>query len=309
MTSAHTLTNRSSLSTTATVLGIGVLAVSTSSILVRFAHAAGAGSLAIAALRLVIASLVLAPFALARCREEYRSLSGRDLLAAVLSGAFLGGHFATWILSLELTSVVSSVVLVSFGPLFVAVAAAIFLKERLTGSALMGMLLAIVGGIVIGLGDVGNAHAGSAPLVGNALALAGAVCLAPYLIIGRALRAKLSLLAYVALVYGAAAVVLLVVAVVTRTPLTFANPQAWLWITLLALVPQLIGHTAFNFAVRRMPASFATIPVLGEPIGSSILAIVLLHETVTSLTLAGAALALAGIAVMSTKRGGDDGGR
>ena len=180
MTSTQTLIGRSSLST-AVVLGIGVLAVSASSILVRFAHAAGASSLAIAALRLVIASLVLAPFALARCRDEYRSLSARDLLAAVLSGAFLGGHFATWILSLELTSVVSSVVLVSFGPLFVAVAAAIFLKERLTGQALVGMMVAIGGGIVISLGDVGSASAGRAPLVGNALALVGAVCLAPYL--------------------------------------------------------------------------------------------------------------------------------
>lgn len=278
---------------------LGVVAVSMASIFVRYAQQAGAGSLFIAALRLTIATLVLLPFALARCWHEYRALSGRDVLAAVVSGIFMGAHFATWILSLELTSVVSSVVLVSFGPLFVAVASAIVLKERLTGRMLLGMVIAIGGGIVIGLADAGGASQGRSPLAGNALALAGALCLAPYLIIGRALRAKLSLLAYVTLVYGAAAVVLLLLLMATGTPIVFETPSALVWIVLLALVPQLIGHTSFNWAVRRMPAAFATIPVLGEPVGTSIMAVLLLGESIKPLTIAGAVIALAGIAFMS----------
>lgn len=281
---------------------IGVAAVSTASIFVRFAQHAGAPSLAIAALRLTFASLVLLPFALSRCRNEYRALSKRDIGAAMLSGAFLGGHFATWISSLAFTSVVSSVALVSLSPLFIALAGVLILKEKLTRRLLIGMLIAVAGGILIGLADNAGTAPGANPMLGNALALAAALCMAPYMIVGRALRHKLSLLAYVTLVYGAAAVTLLLLCLVTRTSLILSDPIAYVWIALLALLPQLIGHTSFNWSVRRLPAAYATIPVLGEPVGSTILAIVLLGETVKPLTLIGAAVALAGIALMSWRR-------
>ncbi|MCL6509626.1 MAG: DMT family transporter [Anaerolineae bacterium] len=283
---------------------VGVIAVSTASIFIRFAQQAGANSLAIAALRLTIATLVLLPFALNRCRDEFRALSRRDLLIAMVSGTFLGGHFATWILSLEFTSVVSSVVLVSLSPLFIAAASALFLKEPLTTRIVIGMLIAIAGGVLIGLSDSGGTVPGQNPTLGNVLALAGALCMTPYLIIARALRSKFSLLAYITLVYGAAAVVLMLVVLLTRTPLTASDPWAYLWITLLALMPQLVGHTSFNWSVRRLPAVYGTIPVLGEPVGSTILAMLVLGEVVRPLTLLGAALALAGIALMSLKKSG-----
>jgi drug/metabolite transporter (DMT)-like permease len=282
----------------------GVIAVSTASIFIRYAQQAGASSLAIAALRLTTASLVLLPFALARCVDEYRVLSARDIGIAVLSGAFLAAHFAAWILSFEYTSVISSVVLVSFSPVFVAIASVIFLKERLTLPVVIGMLVAITGGIVIALAGMSGATPGSNPLLGNALALIGAMCVGPYLIIARALRGKLSLLAYVTLVYGAAALLLLVAVLFTGTSLIFADPSAYVWIILLALVPQLSGHTSFIWAARRLPAVYATIPVLGEPIGSAILAMILLGETITPMTLLGAALALGGIFIMNWKRSG-----
>ena len=283
---------------------IGVIAVSTASIFIRFAQQAGANSLAIAALRLTIATLVLLPFAFNRCRSEFRALSRHDLLVATISGTFLGGHFATWILSLEFTSVVSSVVLVSLSPLFIAVASALFLKEPLTSRIMTGMLVAIAGGVLIGLSDSGGTAPGQNPTLGNILALAGALCMTPYLIIARALRSKFSLLAYVTLVYGAAAVVLALVVLLTQTPLTAGDPWAYLWIALLALVPQLIGHTSFNWSVRRLPAVYGTIPVLGEPVGSAILAMLVLGEVVGPATLLGAVLALAGIALMSLKKSG-----
>jgi drug/metabolite transporter (DMT)-like permease len=285
-------------------LGIlaGVIAVSTASIFVRFAQQAGASSLTIAALRLSLASAALLPFALARCRPEYRLLSGRELMIAMVSGVCLGGHFATWIGSLAYTSVVSSVVLVSFAPLFIAIASAIFLHEPLTRPIIVGMLIAILGGIVIGVAGSAGATPGSNPLLGNALALAGALCLTPYLLIGRILRSRLSLLAYITLVYGAAAIVLLALVVLTDTPLLASDPAALVWIALLALVPQLIGHTSFNWSVRRLPAVYATIPVLGEPIGSSILAVLWLGEVLSPLVLAGAVLAIGGIALMSIRQ-------
>jgi drug/metabolite transporter (DMT)-like permease len=278
---------------------IGVAAVSTASIFVRYAQSAGAPSLAIAALRLTMASLVLLPFALTRCRDEYRQLSMHDVGAAILSGAFLGSHFATWISSLAYTSVVSSVALVSLSPLFIALAGVLVLKEKLTRRLMLGMVIAIAGGILIGVADSAGASPGSNPALGNALAVAAALCMAPYMIVGRALRHKLSLLAYVTLVYGAAAVVLLLMCLVTGTSLIFTDPMAYVWIALLALLPQLVGHTSFNWSVRRLPAAYATIPVLGEPVGSTLLAITLLGETVKPLTLIGAAVAVAGIAIMS----------
>jgi drug/metabolite transporter (DMT)-like permease len=289
------------------VLGLGVIAVSTASIFIRLAQQAGANSLVIAALRLTLASLILLPFALTRCRQEYRALSARDLAIAAVSGVFLGAHFATWILSFEFTSVTSSVVLVSLSPLFVALGSAIVLKERPSRWVVSGMIVAIVGGVLISLGDVmlGRTSAGAAgpnPLLGNALALAGAMCVAPYFLIGRALRDKLSLLGYVSLVYGLAAVVLIASVIVTRTPVAVDDPIAYVWILLLALVPQLVGHTSFNWALRRLPASYATIPALGEPIGSTILAILLLGEVVTPVILFGGALSLLGIAMMSVNR-------
>jgi drug/metabolite transporter (DMT)-like permease len=280
---------------------IGVAAVSTASIFVRFAQDAGAPSLAIAALRLTFASLVLFPFALARCRNEYRQLSSRDVGAAVISGAFLGGHFAAWISSLAFTSVVSSVALVSLSPLFVALAGVLVLKVKLTRQLLLGMVIAIAGGVLIGVADSAGASPGSNPALGNTLALAAALCMAPYMIVGRALRNKLSLLAYVTLVYGAAAAVLLLMCLITGTSLIFEDPMAYVWVALLALLPQLVGHTSFNWSVRRLPAAYATIPVLGEPVGSTILAILLLGETVKPLTLIGAAVAVAGIAIMSIR--------
>lgn len=283
-------------------IALGVVAVSTASIFIRFAQQAGLHSLVIAALRLAFASAMLLPFALSRCRSEYRALTARDLGIALVSGAFLGAHFATWILSLAYTSVVSSVVLVTLSPLFVAVGSALVLRERLTVPVLIGMALAVGGGVAIGLADGGQMEAGRNPLLGNALALTGAICVAPYFIIGRALRERLSLLAYVTLVYSAAALALLIVWMFSGVPMPSDGLRGLTWVMLLALVPQLIGHTSFNWSLRRLPAVYATVPVLGEPVGSSVLAVIFLGETISLPMVIGAALVLTGIAMMSIGR-------
>src|SRR5688572_17048866 len=175
-----------------------ILAVSTSSVFIRFAQA-DAPSLVIAALRLTCATLLLAPLALTRHREELQNLTRSEFLLGALSGIFLAGHFATWISSLEYTSVASSVVFVSTGPLWVAMLSPVLLKERLTRAALIGLAIAILGGTIIGLSDVcvwdgglrcpelDQIMQGSA-MWGNFLALAGAWTVSGYLIIGRKLR-------------------------------------------------------------------------------------------------------------------------
>jgi drug/metabolite transporter (DMT)-like permease len=290
---------------------IAILAVSTASIFIRFAQRE-APSLVIAALRLTFASLFLAPVALTRYRNELRKLTRADLLLGLLSGIFLAIHFATWISSLEYTSVASSVVFVSTGPLWVALLSPIFLKESLTKSVLVGMLLALFGGTVIGLGDSCQLENGlvcppfsqfvrGTAFLGNFLALTGAWTVAGYLIIGRRLRAGMSLIPYIFVVYGAAAIVLLIIMFTVGQHPGGYSSMFYVWIILMALVPQLIGHSTYNWALRYLPAALVSITTLGEPIGSAVLAYFILSETPSLLTIFGGVLILAGIYVASRK--------
>lgn len=289
---------------------IAILAVSTASIFIRQAQQ-DAPSLVIAAVRLTLASLALAPFALLRHRNEIRALTRREWILAALAGLFLSVHFATWITSLEYTTIVSSVVLVSTGPLWVALLSPIFLKETPTRWVWIGMTLALLGGIIVGLGDscsltdsrlscpsLSDLVAGSA-FWGNFLALLGAWTVAGYLMIGRNLRAKISLVPYIFIVYGVAAIALIVYMLAAgQSPLGYP-PITYLWMLCLALIPQLIGHSTYNWALRYMPASLVSVTTLGEPIGSAILAFFILSESPGGLTLLGGALILAGIYLAS----------
>jgi len=286
-----------------------ILAVSTASIFIKFAQT-DAPSLVIAALRLTIASLVLVPFALTGHRTELRSLTRNDLTLGLLSGLFLSIHFATWITSLEYTTIASSVVLVSTGPLWVALLAPLFLREPLTRPVLIGMALALVGGIVIGMSDSCTWNNGlSCPsltqvlhgraLFGNFLALIGALMVAGYLMIGRKLRIKISLVPYVFVVYSTAAICLLAFMLIAGESPFGYSPMTYLWIVLLALIPQLIGHSTYNWALAHLPAAFVAITTLGEPIGSAILAYFILQETPTAAVLTGGALILIGIYLAS----------
>jgi drug/metabolite transporter (DMT)-like permease len=280
------------------VLAFGILAVSTASIFIRYAQAS-APSLVIAAWRLGLATLVLTPIAATRRQGELRQITRRDLGLALLSGLFLALHFASWITSLEYTSVASSVVFVTTTPLWVALASPLLLHERVTRRAWIGMAVALIGGIVIGLSDAGDGGGGENLLLGDFLALFGAWMAACYVVIGRRLRAKVSLISYTFLVYGMAALVLIGLMFISGQPPLGYPPQTYLWFLLLALIPQLLGHSSFNWALRYLSAAFVSIVLLGEPIGSIILAYFLLGETPAAIQLGGAALILVGIAVAS----------
>lgn len=278
----------------------GILAVSTASIFIRFAQAQ-APSLVIAALRLSFASLALAPLALTRQRAELARLSHREVLLGLLSGIFLAAHFATWISSLEFTSVASSVVLVTTTPLWVALAAPLVLKESIQRGVWLGMALALAGGILVALSQDAAAGAGARPLWGNFLAVSGAWAAAGYLLIGRHLRERLSLIAYIFIVYGMAALTLLIVMLAAgQTPFGY-SPAVYGWLVALALIPQLLGHSTFNWALGRLPASFVSITLLGEPVGSIILAFLILKESPSGLELAGGACILLGIFLASAQ--------
>lgn len=283
-----------------------VLTVSSSSIFIRFAQES-APSLVIAALRLIFATLMLAPFALTNHRAELKSLTRREILLALTAGFFLALHFATWTSSLEFTTVASSVVFVSTGPLWVAILSPMFLDERLARGALLGLGLALLGGTVIALSDACSLADGGLrcatlstltegrAMLGNGLALVGAVMVSGYLIIGRKLRVKLSLIPYIFVVYGMSALVLIAIMFAAGESPLGLSAQTYAWIFLLALFPQLIGHSTYNWALKYISASLVAVTTLVEPIGAAILALIILGESPSVSVILGGVLILIGI--------------
>jgi drug/metabolite transporter (DMT)-like permease len=290
-----------------------ILAISTASIFIRFAQADGMPSIVIATLRLTFASLLLMPAALTIYRDEIKRFTRAEILYGALSGFFLAVHFATWIASLEYTSVASSAVFVSTGPLWVALFSPMVLNEKLGRIAMIGLILSLAGGTVIGFSDACSWDQGiSCPdladimqgrtMWGNFLALLGAWAMTGYLIIGRKIRAHISLVPYIFLVYGMAAIALIIFMLASRNSPLGYEPETYGWILLLAVVPQLIGHSIFNWALKHMPATFVAVNTLGEPVGSAILAVFILNEYPSYMVLLGGILILAGIVLVSNQQ-------
>lgn len=289
---------------------LGIIAVSTASIFIRFVQQQDVASIVIAAYRLGIAAIVLSPVVLIRHRGEISTLSLKDLRFSLLSGLFLAIHFAAWIRSLEFTSVASSVVLVTTTPLWVALFSPTALKEKISRLVWIGLGVALLGTVVIGLGDVcvfenglvcpsfDEFFAGDA-VWGDFLALVGAWTAAGYVLIGRRVRSRLSLIPYIFIVYGMAAVILILLMFASGAPFYGFEPVTMVWLVLLALIPQLIGHSTFNWALGYLPAAYVAITLLGEPIGSTILAFVFLDEVPGGLLMIGALLIFVGILIGS----------
>lgn len=267
-------------------LAVGVTSISFAAILIRLTRS---HAVAVAAWRMALAGLPLLPF-LAYCRP--RHVGTKNLLLSLLSGLFLALHFSLWISSLRYTTVASSVVLVTTNPLFVGLFS-VLMGERPTRRLWEGILLSFAGATMIGWGDFAL---GGRALWGDVLALLGAVMASGYLLAGRQARRELGLFPYISLAYGTAgALLLLFVALVPGgEPLPLTGD--WPWIALLALGPQLLGHTALNWALRFLPAAAVALAILGEPILSSLWAYLIFGEAIRPLQGAGFALVLAGIA-------------
>jgi drug/metabolite transporter (DMT)-like permease len=279
-------------------LALAVPAASFAAVLIRLAAAAGADPLAIAALRLTFASVLIAPVALTLGRRGLARITGRDLLVLVGSGFFLALHFGAWITSLSYTSVASSVLLVTLQPVFVPWLAWIFLREGVSRRGIVGLVLAILGTVVIAVADRGI---GMSNLVGDLLALVGALSAAFYVLAGRSMRNRVSLLTYVWPVYGVGALVLVAASLAGRAPLVGLAPVAYMWIFVVAVVCQVLGHTMYNLAVRNVPAYVVAAGWLIEPIGSTILAFLILHEAPPGGIYLGAPLIFAGVFVVLTR--------
>jgi drug/metabolite transporter (DMT)-like permease len=271
------------------VLTLGVLAMSTGAI---FARLAQAPSVAIAFWRCALAAVVLAPLAAPRLGQEVRGLARSELLLLLASGCLLALHFASWIRSLEYTSVASSVLLVNTGPLWVGLLTPLLTRDRLGRGLWVGILASVVGSAIVAGGDL---ELGGQALFGDALALLGALGSSLYLIAGRRLRRQLSFPVYAVLCYGTAACALLLTGFVSGTPLTGFSAATWGWLAACGLIPQVLGHTAANWALRWASASLVAVALLGEPIASAGLAALTLAESPGATFYLGAPLILLGI--------------
>ena len=270
------------------LIALGIVAISFGAILIRLLP--DIPVLSIAAWRLGVAVILLAPLGGARLRRTPPRRA--DLLTGLGSGVFLAFHFILWISSLEYTSVASSVVLVDTSPIFVGLGAWVFLRERPRGWLIAGIVLSVIGGGVIGWGDM---RATGEALVGDLLALGGAAMAAGYLILGRRVRPRVDIIPYLTITYGTAAAVLLVGTGITHAPLIGFSGREYLYLVLLAVGPQLLGHGTINWALRHLSAGTVAVLTLGEPIGATALAYLILGEGLTWLKGIGAAAILTGI--------------
>lgn len=280
------------------VLAVAVAGVSFGSILVRLADA---HPLAIAAWRVSLASLVVVPAALAFGRR--RLADGRTEALAALAGVLLAGHFAAWIASLQYTTVAQSVVLVTTAPIWVALFGRLLGIMDARDTPWLGILLCVGGSALVAAAPAASGVA-AAPqaALGNALALAGAVCMGGYLLAARAAQQSLDFLGFVARSYGIAAVVLAAAVWATGTPASGFDARTWLALGGLALVAQLIGHGGTNWSLRHLGPAFVAVVLVGEPVLASLLAWAILDEPITAVVAAGGALVLAGI-LWSARRG------
>jgi drug/metabolite transporter (DMT)-like permease len=286
------------------VLGVGLLAISFGAILARLAQGYGLPSLAIAALRLGLAAIIVTPIALWQSRRALAALTRRQALLTFGAGFFLALHFATWISSLAYTSVASSTALVTTNLLWVAIASFVVFGEKPARLTLVGTIIALSGSLLIFWSDSSTAAPGSNPLLGNLLALVGSWCFSAYLLIGRRLRADMPLPAYVWLAYGMAALLLLIACGGAGVPLSGYGAPAYLVALGMALGPQLLGHTAYNWSLRHVSAVFVAVVTLGEPVGSAALAWLIFGESFAPVQALGFVLLLGGIYLAARGEGG-----
>jgi drug/metabolite transporter (DMT)-like permease len=272
------------------VLAIGVVAVSCAAVLIREADAP---ALVIAAYRMGLAAVPAGAVALAKDRQ--RTFQEGLWTWPLLAGMFLALHFGFWIASLQQTSVITSVVLVTSSPVFVALASPFVLGERVAAATWAGIGIATVGAVLMAAEDIGE---GLGTLGGDLYALLGAIFAAGYLMIGRRARPQVPWLKYVGAVYPVAAVLLVVSVLVAGESFTGYSTKTFVMMGLLALVPQLVGHSAINWALAYVPAALVAVAILGEPVGATTLAALILGETPSGFEVAGALLVLSGVYVV-----------
>ncbi|MGB3613186.1 MAG: DMT family transporter [Elainellaceae cyanobacterium] len=284
------------------ILSFGVFCVSTSAIFIRLALGAadvsGVGfSLVIAASRLALASLVLLP---TWRRFRPQTYPPGTVTYSAIAGVFLALHFAAWITSLSYTSIAASTVLVTTNPIWVALLSWVYFRERLSGRVAIGIAVTLVGGMLVGW--EGSSAVGQNPALGNSLALVGALTFSLYFLLGREVQRRgLTVGQHSAIAYTTAAAVLLPLPLAIGTPYQGYPVSVYIWIVLMAIVPQLLGHTSLNWAVRHLSPTLVTLAILMEPVWASVLGYAVFGEVPGVRVLMGAGVILAGVSLAAMK--------
>ena len=253
------------------VLAIGIFAVSWAGPLIRLADEAS--FLFVAAARLALASPVMLLLALYRRNQRTIVIPSRQTLLMILSGVALAAHFGFWVASISHTSIMASVALVAMSPLFAALGEWIFLSYRPSKAVFIGILISAVGAAGLAWSDFG-----AGAIYGDLLAIVGAILASVYLLLGRYTRQRIDLTAYGAIVYAVGASVLAVVLLIVGVNWTNYLLETYVFILFLALIPQLIGHNAINYSLGYAPAAVVALAILGEPVGSALIAALLFEE-------------------------------
>lgn len=271
----------------------GVAALSTAAIFVKLADAPSAVT---AFYRLFITALALMPFLVfnKKKRAELRSLSRKQKGLIVLSGLLLAIHYIMWFESLRYTSVSSSTVLVSLQPVFSMVFGFVFLKERAGRSAIIGCMIAIFGSCLIGWGDF---NISTSALIGDVVALAAAGVISLYFLVGQIVRKEVSAITYSVPGYCSSAVFLLLYALITGEALTGYAGSTWMAFLGLAFITTIGGQFVFNLMLKNISATAVTMSILGEPVGTCILAYFILQEKIAVHQLFGILGILIGLSI------------
>jgi drug/metabolite transporter (DMT)-like permease len=275
------------------ILILGMISVGTASILIKLCDAT---PIVIATYRMFLSALIVLPLFLSKGLTETKAKK-KYIKDFVPLGILISAHFILWIYSLSYTSVASSTVLVTTNPMFVPIFSFLIYREKASKKLIFGILIAITGSIIIGLAAK---NSGINRNFGNLLALLGAIAVSLYLTIGKRVRSNFNLIPYIFFVYSFSGIILLAVALITRQNLFIHSSKAYLLLFLIALIPQVIGHTAYNWALKYLSASFIAISILGEPIFATIFAYFILREVPSMLEIVGAILIMSGI-YFSTK--------
>jgi drug/metabolite transporter (DMT)-like permease len=273
-------------------MGFAVVALSFSSIFIKKLDAESVPPLVIAFYRMAMATALLMPGTIALRRRELAALSRGDVALLLLGGFCLAVHFGAWITSLRYIPIATSVVLVNSHPLFVVIASYLFLGERPDERMVWGTTAGLVGIAIIGKDGFSDA---GVVLLGDGLALLGALAVVGYFIVGRKVRARVSLLGYATPLYAVCSLLLLSLLLTRGDKLYPYSPIAWGYFVALAVVPTILGHTVFNWALKHVPPSAVSVTFLGEPLMASLLALFFFDQRPPVATLVGGALVLAGI--------------
>ncbi len=281
------------------LLLLGILAVSTAAILIKLALPY-ASPIAIAFHRLAFSAAIAIGILLFTKRDQKLQIDRKQLGLLILSGILLAAHFATWTWSLDLVSVNSSVIFATTSPLWVGLLSPLVLREKVPKRFYVGVLFAFAGGLLIAL--LNQDDSGQSTLSGLLMALFSAWMIAGYLLVGRKVAAQISTELYVSFVYTIAAIVLGFVMLFFDKGYQAYQSNVYLVLFLLALVPQTLGHTSLNNAMKYLPARTVSLALLFEPIGSSILAIIFLNEIPSTVEIAGGILILFGLFFASSAK-------